>query len=242
MVCAEYSLVNNDRILVVSDLHAPYMHCDAPAFLLEVKKKYKPTRVVLSGDEADKHAMSFHEHDPDLPSSGDELDQAVAQLQPIYDMFPVADVLDSNHGSMAVRRAVAHGMSRKYLKPYGEVLKSPPKWRWHEWLKLESGGRKIVAAHGMHANVANVVKGLGACFFQGHFHTKAEVTYVQNLDGYTYWGMTVGCLIDDDKLSFRYNKLSLARPVTACGFIDKGNAKIIPMYLDANKRWTGYVP
>ncbi len=69
--------MNNKVILVVSDLHAPYTHPDAVPFLRVIKNRFKPTRVIFSGDEIDAHALSYHDHDPDLDSAGKELKQAV---------------------------------------------------------------------------------------------------------------------------------------------------------------------
>ncbi|MCK8363719.1 metallophosphoesterase, partial [Erwinia amylovora] len=66
---------NNKCILVVSDLHAPFNHPDSVAFLKAIKAKYKPTRVILTGDEVDFHAISFHDSDPDLDSAGKELEK-----------------------------------------------------------------------------------------------------------------------------------------------------------------------
>ena len=41
----------NERILLISDMHAPYNHPDLLPFLEHLKKKYKPTRVISMGDE-----------------------------------------------------------------------------------------------------------------------------------------------------------------------------------------------
>lgn len=41
----------NERILFISDLHAPYNHPDALDFLSDLNTKYKPTRVISLGDE-----------------------------------------------------------------------------------------------------------------------------------------------------------------------------------------------
>ena len=40
---------------------------------MEVKKTFKPDTVINIGDLLDFHAISMHEHNPDLPSAGDEL-------------------------------------------------------------------------------------------------------------------------------------------------------------------------
>jgi len=64
---------DNSRILFISDLHFPFHHPNTFEFLQMLKDRYNPTRVICLGDETDKHAMSFHDSDPDLMSAGDEL-------------------------------------------------------------------------------------------------------------------------------------------------------------------------
>src|ERR1039457_4234504 len=117
--------MNNKTILIVSDLHCPYQHRDYVRFLKAIKNKYRPTRVILSGDEADFQAISFHDHDPDLDSPSTELQKAIDALKPIYKLFPRAEVLESNHGSLVIRKAIANGMSREFFKSPREVLKAP---------------------------------------------------------------------------------------------------------------------
>ena len=62
-----------NSVLIISDTHLPFAVPELIPFLKLLKKKYKPDRVIHIGDEVDKHAMSFHDSDPDLPSAGDEL-------------------------------------------------------------------------------------------------------------------------------------------------------------------------
>ncbi len=234
--------MTNDRILVVSDLHAPYMHPDTVPFLKAVAKKYTPTRVVLTGDEIDHHAMSFHDSDPDLFSAGDELVAAIDALKPLYKLFPKADILDSNHGSMAYRKGKHHGVPRKYLREYGEVLEAPTGWRWHDELILVvPGGNQVFFHHGLSKNVMKVVAQRGMCVVQGHYHTEFEVGYLSNPNN-LLWGMTVGCSIDGKGLAFAYDKLNLARPIIGHAIILDGLPKLLPMLLDKKHNWTGVVP
>ena len=94
---------DNSRILFLSDMHIPYHHQDTLPFLKMLKDRYNPTRVICLGDETDKHALSFHDSDPDLMSAGDELRAALPVIAELHDMFPQMDLVDSNHGSMVWR-------------------------------------------------------------------------------------------------------------------------------------------
>lgn len=232
---------DNSRILCISDLHAPWMHRDTVDFLAAVHKKYRFTRVVLLGDEADKHSLSYHEHDPDLPSAGDELDQAIARLSPLYELFPEADVLHSNHGSLAFRKAKTSGIPRKYLKSYREVLQAPAGWHWHPELLIDvPNGNQVFFHHGLSSNVLKVVERRAVCVVQGHYHTSFNIQYVSN-PNHLLWGMQVGCSIDPPALAFEYDKLQVGRPVIGHGAILNGLPQLLPMVIRKG-RWTGVVP
>ena len=85
-------------------------------FLKLLKKKYNPDKIIHIGDELDKHAMSFHDSDPDLPSAGDELKMSLPMIKELEKLFPQMDLMDSNHGSLVYRRALKHGIPKAYLK------------------------------------------------------------------------------------------------------------------------------
>jgi len=232
---------NNKSILVLSDMHIPYNHPDLVAFLTAVKKKYKPTRVICVGDEVDKHAMSFHDSDPDLMSAGDELASAIKQLQPIYKLFPVVDLVDSNHGSMVYRKGKAHGIPRKYIKDYGDVLESPVGWKWHNDLTITLPNKqKVYVCHGMSKNGLKLASAMGMSTIQGHYHSEFNVQYGSS-PSQLYWGMMVGCLIDDKSLAFAYNRITPGRPIIGLGMVIDGQPKLIPMILKKGGRWNGKI-
>lgn len=229
--------LGNSSILVISDMHIPYSHPDLVPFLKAVNKQYKPDRVICIGDEVDKHAMSFHDSDPDLPSAGDELELAIGMLRPIYKLFPVVDIVDSNHGSMVYRKGKHHGIPRKYLRDYGEVLDAPVGWKWHNDLKITcSDGQKVYFHHGLATDGQKVAQRMGMSFIQGHYHNSFEIKYCGTPDK-LLWNMTIGCLIDDDALAFAYNKTTLGRPLIGLGVILDGQPMLIPMILDKDGRW-----
>ena len=226
-------------ILCISDLHCPYEHPDSFEFLKAVKQKYKPDKVVCLGDEVDHHAMSFHDSDPDLPSAGDELLEAIEHLKPLYKLFPKVDVLDSNHGSMHYRKGKHHGIPRKYLRSYEEILEAPKGWKWHNDLIVRSSdGNDIYFHHGRGANVLKVSQEMSMRVVQGHYHNTFAIQYWGNPNN-LYWGMQVGCSIDDKSLAFAYNKLIAKRPIIGHGIIVNGYPKLLPIVLDKHGRWIG---
>ena len=125
-------------VLIISDTHIPYHVPELNGIFKLLKKKYKPDRVINIGDEVDKHAMSFHDSDPDLPSAGDELKLSIPLIKELEKMFPKMDLLDSNHGSLIYRRALKHGIPKAYLKDYNEFLGVGKKWKWHDDLTIDT--------------------------------------------------------------------------------------------------------
>lgn len=240
-------------ILFITDPHMPYNHPDMLPFLVAVKEKYQPDRVVGSGDELDYHAMSFHDSDPDLDSAGAELEKGRLGLQALEEIFPVIDWMDSNHGSMAYRRAKAHGVPRHLLLDYrsaifGEklddgtvVCRRGKGWNWYPSLILQTPHAPVYFHHGKKARVQSNVLDDRMCFVQGHHHSSAEIVYVST-PNVLLWGMTGGCLIDTKSMAFAYNKNDTKRPIISVGLIMDGWPRLLPMPLDRNGNWTGVVP
>ncbi len=227
---------DNKRILIVSDLHCPYEHPDTVAFLRAVKKKYRPTRVILSGDEVDFAGISFHDHDPDLDSPGKELEKAIKALKPIYDLFPVAEVLESNHGSLVIRKALTHGLSRKFFKSPGEILEAPQGWTWHFDITTTLPNGSKCYFHHSKGKALKTGQLYGMSHICGHMHESFDIQYwstPQNL----FFAMTVGCLVDKKSLALAYAKNNTKRPIVGLGLIIDSLPVLVPMVLDHNGRW-----
>lgn len=227
----------NQRILLVSDMHLPYGHQDTLPFLAYLKAKYKPTRVICLGDELDKHSLSFHSHDPDLASPSDELARALPMIKQLKKMFTKMDILESNHGSLAYRRAKANGIPRGYLKSYNDVLGVDSDWVWHyEMTVTLPNGNKVYLHHGKAADIKKLSTSLGMCAVSGHYHQTFKVDYWANSLG-LYWGMNVGCLIDDKSLAFAYNNCNLHRPLIGTGLIINSQPVLVPLLMNESGAW-----
>ena len=232
----------NARILMISDMHAPYEHPDTMPFLYACWQKYRPTRAICVGDEVDKHAMSFHDSDPDLPSAGDELDRAIHALQPLYSMFPEMDLVSSNHGSMAFRKAKHHGIPKRYMRDYGEVLEAPVGWRWHDSMLVTlPTGQLMYVCHGLRKDGIKLAQQQGCCVVQGHYHTEFNIQFSSS-PMQLLWSMQVGCSVDDRSLALHYNKTTAMRPIIGHGIVIEGIPKLLPMVLGEDGKWTGAIP
>jgi predicted phosphodiesterase len=224
-------------ILFISDMHFPYNHPDVVAFLKALKTKYKPDLVVCLGDELDFHAISFHDHDGDLLSPGDELKTSIARLQPIYKMFPKMHLVESNHGSLVYRKGKANGLPKSVLKSYRDVLEAPQGWHWHDDLIVyASDGMPIYVCHGKTSDAIKLSQSMGMSTINGHFHEKFEIRYWGNKMG-LYWSVIAGCLIENNSLAFAYNKLNLKRPLIGTAVVIEGQPKLCPMILNSQGRW-----
>jgi len=233
--------IRNKRVLIISDLHIPYHHKDSFAFLKAVKKKFKPDRVVNIGDLLDFHAISMHDNNPDLPSAGDELSLAKDYIHELEKIFPVVTEVHSNHSSLVYRRALKYGMSKHFLKSYGDFLGTGKDWTWQDDLTIElSDGRRCHFTHGRSADVLKTSQSMGMSAVQGHYHTKLSVSYWANPDN-IFFGMQVGCLINQKSMAFEYAKNFNTRFMLGCGVIIDGVPRAIPMTLNRDGNWIGEV-
>ncbi|MNR87575.1 hypothetical protein D3C72_184660 [compost metagenome] len=234
---ADASKKDNSRILLISDMHVPYNHPDLLDFLQYLKDKYQPTRVICLGDELDKHALSYHDSDPDLPSAGDELRKSLPVIQRLFKMFPVMDIIESNHGSLVWRKAKTHGIPKHYIKNYNEVLGVDDGWKWSFDLTITlPNGQKCYIHHGKTSDVIKLSQQMGMNAVQGHYHEAFRIDFWGNPNG-LFWGMQAGCLIDDDALAFSYNNVNIKRPVIGTGLIIDSQPILEPMLLDSTGRW-----
>lgn len=232
--------VDTSSILVISDQHIPYEHPDMFRFLEAVKKKYKPTLVVNIGDEVDKHALSFHDSDSDLPSAGHELEMAIGKIKQLEKLFPEMLIVDSNHGSLALRKFKHHGIPMKYLASQHEIYGVSDKWQWVNDLTVKlPNGQDCYFCHGMVKNGIKLAAQRGTNVVQGHYHTDFKIEYIGNPKNLLF-SLQVGCLIDSKSLAFAYDKLNLNRPIIGVGLVVDSQPVLVPMVLlEGTGRWNG---
>ncbi len=225
-------------ILVISDLHAPYNHPDSVRFLKAVKAKYRPDKVVCIGDEVDFHDLSYHESNPDLDSAGTELAKAIKNLRPIYRLFPQCTVIESNHGSMVLRKALTAGIPRKAIQSYNSILEAPIGWVWEFDTIVQTPLGPVYFCHGKSPTPGKLASQYGMSTVQGHYHEKAQINYISTPEKLMY-DVHTGCLADDKSLALGYNKVNPKRPIVSVVVIINGIPQIIPMVLAKGGRWVG---
>ncbi len=225
-----------ETVLAIPDLHCPFQHRDALAFLVAVAERWSPTKVVCLGDEVDFHAVSDYPSDPDGRSAGDEHLAALRALKGIYKEFPDVSVCESNHTIRPYKKAARYGLPQEFLKDYRELLSAPSGWSWKQSHTIDG----VTYKHGDGYAGANAARFAAersmASAVIGHVHAFAGVQYVASPTK-TIFGMNAGCLIDSDQYAFAYARYMDRRPVLGCGVVQRGVPHFIPLQQTPRGRW-----
>ena len=229
---------SEEIVLAIPDTQLPFHHRDSIEFLTEVKKKFKPTRVVHLGDFFDCHALSRYVRNPNGMSASEELHAAQQTAKEYYKLFPKADLVHSNHDIRVYKRAEEVGISAGYLKDYHEWMQFPPGWKIHQDITIDN----VLYTHGEGYSGSGAQekiahdKGMSVVF--GHLHSHAGIKYVSTKDKLLF-GFNAGCLIDRHAYAFEYGAHSRYKPILGAALIVRGIPIFIPMLLCKNRRWVG---
>jgi predicted phosphodiesterase len=204
------------KVLIIGDIHEPFcldgyiLHCK------NVYKEFNCNKVVFIGDIIDSHYSSFHSTDPDGMSAKDELNLSIKKLRKWHKAFPKATVIIGNHDRIVARKALANGISAKWIKEYKDVLEVPT-WNF----KTDETIDNVLYVHGEGATAFTKAKTLFQSVVAGHTHTKCYIEYMNNI-----FGMQVGCGVDKDSYAMAYAK-NYAPPQIACGVVIDGKLPIL---------------
>lgn len=222
-----------NNVLVIGDLHAPFIKNGYLEHCKEVYKQYKCNKVIFLGDILDNHYSSYWETIPDGLSAGDELKAACSKLSKWVKAFPKAVVLMGNHDRLIARKAVTAGLSSKWIKTMGDILDAP---QWEFYTEYEFDNVLYVHGEGC-ADLRSAILNRYKSMVIGHFHTKSEILYAaSSID--LLFGMSVGCGVDDKSYAMEYAKFNIKKSIIACGVVlNNGNLPIIiPMNLNDDKK------
>lgn len=233
---------DNSCILIISDLQAPYMHKDAIDFLKEINKQFKPTRVINIGDLADFHRLNFHGANPNLPDAVSELKSLRAFVKNLAKVFPLMEIVSSNHDALPIRKARSVGIPDEMMKDIGSIMGAPAGWKFVSRIKtLLPNGIKALFCHNFSSNLLLDSMRQGLSLICGHLHSKSLLQWWQNETLGMNFAMQVGCLIDDSSPAFDYNKQQAMRPVLTAAIIKNGIPFLIPFYVNKKNEWKGYI-
>lgn len=222
---------SSNNILIIGDLHSPFIKNGYLKHCKDIYKKYNCNKVIFIGDIIDNHYSSFHEPDPDGFGAGEELERAVSYIKPWYRAFPKADVCIGNHDAIVCRKAYSAGVSNKWIKDYDEVLETPG-WNFDEHFIYDN----VYYVHGTGSSgmkaAYNRMVNWGMSVVQGHLHTECSIMWKCDTNSRLF-SMQVGCGVDDKSYAMAYAKNFTKKYIISCGVVlEDGSLPILePMLL-----------
>lgn len=212
-----YTKGKKENVLVIADPHEPFTREGYMLFCREQQEKYECGTVMNIGDVLDNHYSSYHEPDPDGMAAGDELDQAIMNIQEWHYLFPGSYVCIGNHDDLVRRKLYSSGIASRWMKDMNEVLGTPT-WKWA--ISHELNG--VLYIHGTGTTGAqaalNRATNLGQSVVMGHVHTVASVQWHVTKE-LRIFGMMVSCGVDDRVYAMAYAKNFPAKYIVACGVV-----------------------
>lgn len=227
----EIKLINNIRnrqnnnVLVIGDLHAPFVREGYLEHTQEVAEKYQCNQVVFIGDVIDNHYTSFHEQDPDGYGAGQELDRAIDIIQKWYKAYPKAKICIGNHDALICRKAFSSGISNRWIRDYDDVLGTPG-WDFQQQHIIDG----VTYIHGTGTSgkgATRRVREWQTSIVQGHIHTEAYIDWYVNKE-YRLFSMQVGCGVDDRSYAMAYARNFTKKYIVSCAVVlENGTLPII---------------
>lgn len=214
--------------LIVGDTHIPFLKRGYLDFINDTKRKYRIKRMCHVGDIVDHHSQSFHDHDPDGMSPGDERRLALKQLAQWYKAFPHMDCAIGNHDALVQRQAFTAGLSCSFLRSFGEAYNAPRGWRWDfEW---RYGNWRLTHGTGSsgHDGAFKAAVSSRISTAQGHLHTAAGVKFHASSKD-ILWGMQVSCGIDRRAYAYNYGRDFRDKPLIGCAVVLEGGR--LPLFI-----------
>lgn len=216
-------------MLAISDLHHPVPHPRALEFILRMRDKYKPDVVLSLGDFFDLASFSKYPMNPDLPSPNDELEMAIDSASAWYDEFDELQIVSSNHDSRFVRKLLGAGLPSRIMKGFGEIVQSPPGWRWGEQ-QIDIDETIYFHGEGLNATSSRTAfNKLRSSVVHGHVHSAGHCSYSQGRKE-RFFSINAGALIDSRQKQFDYARTAHERTTLGCGLvIDGDEGYFLPM-------------
>ena len=208
------------RILVVADLHHPFVKQHYLEFCVDVKERYNCNKVMFVGDIFDNHFSSFHETDPDGFGGEEEFLKGRADLRLWYEVFPEADVCLGNHDLIPDRKRFAAGLSKHWMRPIHEAL-HVPRWNFKPYFVYDG----VKYLHGVGKKARNRAKSDLCSIVQGHYHSEGYVDYFCG-DTYKIFAMQLGAGIDRKSYAMAYAK-DMPKFHVNCGVVIGGKQAIL---------------
>ena len=218
----------NRRVLVIGDLHAPFILEGYLEHCIEMYEKWDCDTVVFIGDVIDNHYASYHETSPNGMGGEDELDRAINDLRPWFKAFPNAYVTIGNHDRLIMRKASTSNVPRQWVRTYKDVLETPT-WVFTESLEIDD----VMYIHGEGGTARGKAKNDLQSHVQGHLHSQGYIEFLVG-NKRKIFGMQVGCGVDGTSYAMAYGK-HYKKSVISCGVVIDANPYLELMNLEKYK-------
>jgi metallophosphoesterase superfamily enzyme len=216
------------RTLVIGDLHEPCTRKGYMGFCKDVYKAWECDTIVFIGDLIDWSAISFHLANPEGPGPMDEYNMAFKAIQKWRKAFPKAIVCIGNHDARPQRVAESVKIPAKFLRDYADMWRTPD-WKWIQSIVIDN----VLYRHGHYTGGGktpawNQACKMGMSVVMGHYHSRGGINWSAN-PLRRWFGMDVGCGIDDKAYAFAYAKEQTERSIIGVGVVLDGQPYHEPM-------------
>lgn len=221
----EYNILKewrkNKNVLVIGDLHAPFIKPGYLEFCKHIYDKHNCQEVVFIGDIIDNHYASYHETDPDGFGGAEELRIAQEQISQFYKTFPKAKVCIGNHDRLPNRKAFTAGVSSKWVKSISEVLETP-NWEFSEKFIIDN----VLYCHGEGMAIKRRSSEEGISVVSGHHHSKSFYETFTGENGVRFV-LQIGCGVDAESYAMAYAKWHARQQINVGVVFDFGKQALI---------------
>jgi predicted phosphodiesterase len=223
----------SDRILVVGDLHFPFVHKPALEALLNFNKEHQPSIVIQVGDAYDMYAFSKYPRSQNIYSPKEEEALAREGLANFWKRIHLDNpnakkvMLLGNHDIRPIKRALESNGSFEHIVE--KHLKEITTFDGVETIydsreEYETCG--ILFHHGFLSGLGKHRDYTHSNIVVGHTH-KGGVSY-KRIKGQTLWELNAGFLGDPEAKALSYTALKKSTDYTlGWGWIDKYGPRFI---------------
>lgn len=210
------------KVLVIGDIHLPFSHPNYLKFILRVRDRIKPDKVIQIGDLVDHYALSRFQLDPDVMSQRPEFEMALKEAKKWYKEFPELTWILGNHDERPYRKAVEIGLGTLFLNQMKDVYQCPQNWDIVPLVDWDGVHYRHGVSVGGASGWQNYVLKSGVSTVSGHIHSVGGVRYHQSKDGRQLFILMTGCGVDDEAYAFAYGKESPSASILGCGIVEDG--------------------
>ena len=208
------------RILGIPDPHEPYCKEGYLDFCEDMYRAWDCDGVVFLGDIIDSHAISFHAKHPEADGALAEYIRTKEQVKKWHKAFPNAKVCIGNHDERIVRLAESVNIPKRFLRDYNEIWETPT-WEWDFSHTIDDVYYFHGTGYGGMHPAFNAARQMSMSVVMGHCHSAGGIKWLVNPNK-RWFGMDVGCGIDDKAVAFAYGRHMKKRSVISCGVVIDG--------------------